>query len=338
MIGSAARPRRVLVTGGAGVIGSHLIDALLDRGETVFCLDTYETGDRGNLSHHADNPRLTLLERDVTDPPHLDVDQIYNLACPASPPQYKRDPIRTLRTSVLGAMAMLDLAHRTHARILQASTSEVYGDPFVHPQPESYNGNVNPIGPRACYDEGKRCAETLFFDYRRIHGVSIKVARIFNTYGPRMQSDDGRVVTNFIIQALRGTPLTIYGDGLQTRSLCYVADTVDGLIRLMESPDDVTGPVNLGNPTELTMLELAEKIIGLTGSSSPVLHLPLPEDDPRQRRPDISLARDVLGWAPNVALQDGLRATILHLRQKLVREGASCLPILPAALCHHALS
>ncbi|WP_029006854.1 UDP-glucuronic acid decarboxylase family protein [Azospirillum halopraeferens] len=313
--------KRVLVTGGAGFLGSHLCERLLAQGCEVLCVDNYFTGSRNNVAHLTNSPRFELLRHDVTLPLHVEVDEIYNLACPASPVHYRHDPIHTMKTSVLGAINMLGLAKRLNARILQASTSEVYGDPSVHPQPETYRGDVNPIGPRACYDEGKRCAETLFFDYHRRHGVEIKVARIFNTYGPRMHPEDGRVVSNFIVQALRGDPITIYGDGTQTRSFCYVDDLIDGFLALMDSPAAVTGPVNLGNPGEFTMLDLAEKVLKLTGSSSRIIHRELPQDDPRQRRPDITVARTVLGWRPRVPLDAGLKRTIAHFDALLGRPG-----------------
>jgi UDP-glucuronate decarboxylase len=302
--------RRVLVTGGAGFLGSHLIDRLIDAGHDVLCVDNLFTGTRDNLAHHHGNPRFEFLRHDVTFPLYVEVDEIYNLACPASPIHYQHDPVQTTKTSVHGAINMLGLAKRLGCKILQASTSEVYGDPAVHPQSEDYWGHVNPIGPRSCYDEGKRCAETLFFDYHRQHRLPIKVARIFNTYGPRMHPADGRVVSNFIMQALQGEPITIYGDGSQTRSFCYVDDLVDGLIRLMDSAADVTGPVNLGNPREFTVRELAEKIVDLTQSRSPIVQAPLPQDDPRQRRPDIAMAQRLLGWNPSIPLEDGLVTTI----------------------------
>ena len=308
---------RILVTGGAGFIGSYLCERLLDAGAEVLCVDNFFTGTRTNVGHLLPNPRFELMRHDVTMPLYVEVDQIYNMACPASPVHYQFDPVQTTKTSVHGAINMLGLAKRTKAKILQASTSEVYGDPEVHPQTEAYWGNVNPLGPRACYDEGKRCAETLCFDYHRQHGVAIKVARIFNTYGPRMHPNDGRVVSNFIVQALRGEAITLYGDGQQTRSFCYVEDLVDGLIALMATPGEVTGPINLGNPGEFTMRELAETIIDLTGSSSDLVHRPLPADDPRQRRPDITKARDVLGWAPTVALREGLTRTIAYFDEML---------------------
>jgi UDP-glucuronate decarboxylase len=307
--------KRVLVTGGAGFLGSHLCDRLVERGDEVLCADNFFTGTRDNIAHLIGNPRFELIRHDVTFPLYVEVDQIYNLACPASPVHYQHDPVQTTKTSVHGAINMLGLAKRLGARILQASTSEVYGDPAVHPQTEDYWGNVNPIGPRSCYDEGKRCAETLFFDYHRQHGLQIKVARIFNTYGPRMHPADGRVVSNFIVQALGGDPITIYGDGLQTRSFCYVDDLVGGLIALMDSPPDFTGPVNLGNPVEFTMLELAQQVIALTGSGSALVNEPLPADDPRQRQPDIALARARLGWEPEIPLNQGLEATIAYFRQ-----------------------
>jgi UDP-glucuronate decarboxylase len=302
--------KRVMVTGGAGFLGSHLCERLLAAGCDVLCVDNFYTGSKRNLITMLDNPYFELMRHDITFPLYVEVDEIYNLACPASPIHYQVDPVQTTKTSVHGAINMLGLAKRINARILQASTSEVYGDPSVHPQPESYWGNVNPIGPRSCYDEGKRCAETLFFDYRRQTGLGIKVARIFNTYGPRMHPHDGRVVSNFILQALRGEDITIYGDGSQSRSFCYVDDLVDGLIRLMETPEEVTGPVNLGNPGEFTILELAEQILGMIGSTSKLRFEPLPQDDPRQRRPDIALAESLLGWAPTVPLGEGLKRTI----------------------------
>jgi UDP-glucuronate decarboxylase len=309
--------KKILVTGGAGFLGSHLCKRLLDEGHSVICVDNFYTSTRQNLEALQTHPEFELLEHDVTIPLSVDVQQIYNLACPASPIHYQRDPVATTRTSVDGAIHMLDLATRTGARVLQASTSEVYGDPEVHPQQEDYWGNVNPIGIRSCYDEGKRCAETLFFDYYRQYQTDIKVARIFNTYGPRMLPDDGRVVSNFIMQALQQKDITIYGDGSQTRSFCYVDDLVEGLISLMESGDDLTGPVNLGNPGEFTILELAEKVIAMTGSTSKISFEPLPEDDPTQRQPDITLARNELGWEPKVSLDEGLVPTVAYF-QKLV--------------------
>nr|WP_260597143.1 UDP-glucuronic acid decarboxylase family protein [Sphingomonas sp. ZFBP2030] len=307
--------KRVMVTGGAGFLGSHLIDRLIERGDEVLCLDNLFTGTKQNIAHLRDHDRFEFMRHDVTIPLYVEVDEIYNLACPASPIHYQHDPVQTTKTSVHGAINMLGLAKRTGARIFQASTSEVYGDPVVHPQKEDYWGHVNPIGPRSCYDEGKRCAETLFFDYRRQHNLGIKVARIFNTYGPRMHPSDGRVVSNFIVAALKGEPIPIYGDGSQTRSFCYVDDLIEGFLRLMDSADDVTGPINIGNPGEFSMLELAEKVIAITGSKSEISYLPLPQDDPRQRRPDISLAHEKLGWAPTVALDQGLERTVAYFRQ-----------------------
>jgi len=308
---------RVLVTGGAGFIGSHLCDRLLDAGGDVLCVDNFYTGTRGNVAHLLKNERFELMRHDVTFPLYVEVDQIYNLACPASPIHYQFDPVQTTKTSVHGAINTLGLAKRLKAKILQAYTSEVYGDPKVPPQREDYWGNVNPLGARSCYDEGKRCAETLFFDYHRQHGLGIKVARIFNTYGPRMHPSDGRVVSNFIVQALKGDDLTVYGDGSQTRSFCYVSDLVEALLRLMATPAEVTGPVNLGNPGEFTMLELADKILRMTESRSKLVHKPLPADDPLQRQPDIALARKTLSWEPRVALEDGLRETIDYFKRTL---------------------
>lgn len=308
--------KRILVTGGAGFLGSHLCDRLLADGNDVICLDNLFTGSKDNIRHLLANPYFEFIRHDVTEPIRLEVDQIYNLACPASPVHYQYNPIKTARTSVLGAMNMLGLAKWTKARILQASTSEVYGDPKVHPQPESYWGSVNPIGIRSCYDEGKRLAETLFFDYHRQNGVDIRVIRIFNTYGSRMNPSDGRVVSNFIVQALRGEDITVYGDGTQTRSFCYVDDLIEGMVRMMEV-EDFTGPVNLGNPGEFTMLELAEKVIRLTGSRSRMVHEPLPGDDPAQRRPVIDLAKEKLGWQPTIELEEGLRRTIAYFREIL---------------------
>jgi len=302
--------RRVLVTGGAGFLGSHLCERLVAAGHDVLCLDNYFTGRRDNVAHLIGNPRFEIMRHDVTFPLYVEVDEIYNLACPASPVHYQHDPVQTTKTSVHGAINMLGLAKRLRAKILQASTSEVYGDPVVHPQTEDYWGNVNPIGFRSCYDEGKRCAETLFFDYHRQHKLRIKVARIFNTYGPRMHPQDGRVVSNFIMQALQGQPITIYGEGMQTRSFCYVDDLIEGLIRLMNTGDEITGPMNIGNPVEMTIRELAEAVIELTGSRSRLIHEPLPHDDPTQRRPDIGFARRALEWEPRVALKDGLARTI----------------------------
>ena len=304
----------VLVTGGAGFLGSHLCDRLIGAGHDVICVDNFFTGSKRNIEHLMGHPRFELIRHDVTFPLYVEVDQIYNLACPASPIHYQHDPIQTTKTSVHGAINMLGLAKRLKCRILQASTSEVYGDPAVHPQREDYWGNVNPIGPRSCYDEGKRCAETLFFDYHRQVGLEIKVARIFNTYGPRMAADDGRVVSNFIVQALRGEPITIYGDGEQTRSFCYGDDLVEGLIRLMDSPKDVTGPINIGNPVEFSIRQLAELVIAQTGARSKLVQMPLPKDDPRQRRPDITLARETLGWEPAVPLAQGLEKTIAYFK------------------------
>lgn len=309
--------KRILVTGGAGFLGSHLCDRLVADGHDVLCVDNFFTGRKANVAHLLGNPHFELMRHDVTLPLFVEVDEIYNLACPASPVQYQINPVQTTKTSVHGAINMLGLAKRLGAKIFQASTSEVYGDPDIHPQPETYWGKVNPIGPRACYDEGKRCAETLFFDYHRQHGLKIKVARIFNTYGPRMDPADGRVVSNFIVQALQGKPLTMYGDGLQSRSFCYVDDLIDGFVRLMDSPDDVTGPINLGNPCEFTMLELAEKVLAAVGGSSEIVYDPLPKDDPRQRQPVIDVAKAILAWEPSVALDDGLKKTIAHFDQEL---------------------
>jgi UDP-glucuronate decarboxylase len=313
---------RVLVTGGAGFLGSHLCDRLIADGCDVLAVDNLYTGSKENVAHLLDNPRFELMRHDVTFPLYVEVDAIYNLACPASPMHYQRDPVQTTKTSVIGAINMLGLAKRTGAKILQTSTSEVYGDPSVHPQTEDYWGNVNPIGIRSCYDEGKRCAETLFFDYRRQHGMPIKVVRIFNTYGPRMQAHDGRVVSNFIVQALRGEDITVYGDGSQTRCFCYVDDLVDGLVRMMATDDDVTGPINLGNTQEFTMLDLARKVIALTGSASCLKFVKLPEDDPRQRKPDLSRAYTQLGWTPTTALDFGLKRTIAYFEYLYGRDGA----------------
>jgi UDP-glucuronate decarboxylase len=304
--------KRILVTGGAGFLGSHLCDRLVEAGHDVLCVDNFFTGRRANVAHLLDHHRFELMRHDVTFPLYVEVDEIYNLACPASPVHYQHDPVQTTKTSVHGAINMLGLAKRTRAKIFQASTSEVYGDPAIHPQPEEYWGNVNPIGIRSCYDEGKRCAETLFFDYHRQHQLQIKVARIFNTYGPRMHPADGRVVSNFIVQALKGEAITIYGEGLQTRSFCYCDDLVEGFIRLMATDDDVTGPINLGNPGEFTMIELAENIIDLTGSASKLTFLPLPADDPKQRQPIIDKAKATLGWEPKVPLREGLAKTITY--------------------------
>jgi len=311
--------KRVLVTGGAGFLGSHLCERLLNDGHDVLCLDNFFTGSKDNILHLMDNPHLEVMRHDVTFPLYVEVDEIYNLACPASPVHYQFDPVQTTKTSVHGAINMLGLAKRTKAKIFQASTSEVYGDPHVHPQTEDYWGHVNPIGIRSCYDEGKRCAETLFFDYHRQHGLNIKVARIFNTYGPNMHPNDGRVVSNFIIQALKGESITIYGDGNQSRSFCYVDDLVEGWVRLMATPDGFTGPVNLGNPHEFTMLELAEQVLELTGSKSELVFKPLPSDDPRQRQPDITLAREQLDWEPKIELAEGLGKTIDYFRALLAR-------------------
>jgi UDP-glucuronate decarboxylase len=304
--------KRVLVTGGAGFLGSHLCELLLQAGNDVLCVDNYFTGTKRNIAHLMDDKRFELLRHDVTFPLYVEVDEIYNLACPASPIHYQFDPVQTIKTSVIGAVNMLGLAKRVKAKILQASTSEVYGDPEVHPQTEDYRGNVNPLGPRACYDEGKRAAETLFFDYHRQHGVRIKVVRIFNTYGPRMHPNDGRVVSNFIVQALRGDDITLYGDGSQTRAFCYVSDLLAGFLKLMATDDSVIGPVNIGNPHEISVRELAERVIALTGSKSKIVFRPLPQDDPTQRCPDITLARKLLDWQPSVALEDGLTRTIAY--------------------------
>jgi len=307
--------KRILVTGGAGFLGSHLCEKLLAQGHEVLCVDNFYTGQRSNIVHLLVNPSFEVLRHDICFPLYVEVDEIYNLACPAAPVHYQYDPVQTTKTSVHGAINILGLAKRLKARVLQASTSEVYGDPKVHPQPESYWGNVNPIGIRSCYDEGKRCAETLFFDYHRQHALRIKVARIFNTYGPRMHPDDGRVISNFIMQALRGKDVTVYGDGSQTRSFCYVDDLADGLIKLMDSPDDFTGPVNLGNPEEITILEIAGKIIYLTGSGSKVVYRPLTQDDPQQRKPGVSLAEERLQWKVRTPLEEGLKKTIAYFRQ-----------------------
>lgn len=304
----------VIVTGGAGFLGSHLCERLLAKGNEVLCVDNYFTGRKQNIAHLRTHPRFEEMRYDITFPLYVEVGQIYNLACPASPLQYQIDPVQTTKTCVIGAVNMLGLAKRVKAPILQASTSEVYGDPVVHPQPEGYWGHVNPIGIRACYDEGKRCAETLFFDYRRAYGVDTKVVRIFNTYGPRMRPDDGRVVSNFIMQALRGEPITVFGEGTQTRSFCYVDDLIEAMIRTMDQPPDFGGPLNIGNPCEFTILELAERVIRMTGSRSRIVHRPLPSDDPRQRRPDIGLAQERLGWEPTVSLEDGLKETIRYSR------------------------
>jgi UDP-glucuronate decarboxylase len=309
--------KRILVTGGAGFLGSHLCERLLNEGHEVLCVDNFYTGRKANIAHLLNNPYFEVIRHDITFPLYVEVDEIYHLACPASPVHYQFDPVQTTKTSVHGSINMLGLAKRLKIKILLASTSEVYGDPTVHPQPETYWGNVNPIGPRACYDEGKRCAETLFFDYHRQHRLKIKVARIFNTYGPRMHPNDGRVVSNFIVQALKGEDITVYGDGKQTRSFCYVDDMIDGLIRLMNTGDDFTGPVNLGNPEEYSILQLAETIIRLTGSKSRIVFKPLPPDDPKQRCPDITLARKVLNWQPTTPLEEGLKRTIEYFRNLL---------------------
>ena len=309
--------KRVMVTGGAGFLGSHLCDRLVDAGHEVLCVDNLFTGTKQNIAHLLSQPHFEFMRHDVTFPLYVEVDEIYNLACPASPIHYQHDPVQTTKTSVHGAINMLGLAKRLGCKILQASTSEVYGDPAVHPQTEDYWGNVNPIGPRSCYDEGKRCAETLFFDYFRQHQLPIKVARIFNTYGPRMHPADGRVVSNFILQALRGEPITIYGDGGQTRSFCYVDDLIDGLIALMGSSGEVTGPINLGNPVEFTIADLARQVIDLTGSTSQLVHVELPPDDPRQRKPDITKAGELLGWKPRVPLDQGLRSTIAYFQESV---------------------
>jgi UDP-glucuronate decarboxylase len=307
--------KRVLITGGAGFLGSHLCDRMIEAGNEVICLDNYFTGQRKNIVHLLDHANFELIRHDVIDPIKLEVDEIYNLACPASPIHYQYNAIKTMKTSVMGAINMLGLARRTKARILQASTSEVYGDPLVHPQREDYWGHVNPIGIRSCYDEGKRCAETLFMDYHRQNGVEIRLMRIFNTYGPRMNAEDGRVVSNFIVQALKGEPITIYGDGSQTRSFCYCDDNIEGMIRLMNG--EHMGPINIGNPNEFTMLELAEQVISLTGSKSEIVNMPLPQDDPKQRQPDITLAKKVLDWEPKVQLREGLEATIAYFEKDL---------------------
>ena len=308
---------KVLVTGGAGFLGSHLCDRLIKGGADVLCVDNFFTGSKANIAHLQNNPYFELMRHDITFPLYVEINSIYNLACPASPIHYQHDPVQTTKTSVHGAINMLGLAKRTRATILQASTSEVYGDPEVHPQTEDYWGRVNPIGPRSCYDEGKRCAETLFFDYHRQHQLAIKVVRIFNTYGPRMHPNDGRVVSNFIVQALRGEDITVYGSGEQTRSFCYVDDLIEAMLRMMQSSANITGPVNIGNPVEVTMLELAERIIALTGSKSKLCFKPLPQDDPKQRQPDISFAKSALKWEPKVSLEDGLKATIDYFRRTL---------------------
>jgi UDP-glucuronate decarboxylase len=315
MVRDYFRQKRILVTGGAGFLGSHLCDRLIAAGHEVLCVDNLFTGTRRNIAHLLDNPAFEFMRHDITFPLYVDVDQIYNLACPASPIHYQHDPIQTTKTSVHGAINMLGLAKRLNATILQASTSEVYGDPSEHPQREDYWGNVNPIGTRSCYDEGKRCAETLFFDYRRQLGLQIKVARIFNTYGPRMHPNDGRVVSNFIVNALKGIPITLYGDGSQTRSFCYVDDLIDGLVRLMETPDEVTGPINIGNPNEMSVKKLAEAVLVKTGSAAEIRLCDLPADDPKQRQPDITRAKELLGWEPKIGLDEGLSRTIEYFRQ-----------------------
>ncbi len=312
-----SRTKRILVTGGAGFLGSHLCERLLEAGHDVMCVDNFYTGTKRNIAHLLDNTNFEVIRHDVTFPLYVEVDDIYNLACPASPIHYQFDPVQTTKTSVHGAINMLGLAKRLRARIFQASTSEVYGDPEIHPQTENYWGRVNPIGIRSCYDEGKRCAETLFFDYRRQHNLNIKVARIFNTYGPRMHPNDGRVVSNFIVQALRGEPITLYGDGSQTRSFCYVDDMINAFLAIMETPGEVTGPINIGNPGEFTIRSLAEMVVELTGSKSRIEFRPLPSDDPRQRQPDITLARETLGWEPRTALKDGLLKTIAYFEETL---------------------
>jgi UDP-glucuronate decarboxylase len=317
----------ILITGGAGFLGSHLAERLIEKGCHVICVDNFFTGTRRNVEHLLDHRKFELIRHDVTFPLYIEVDQIFNLACPASPIHYQDDPVQTTKTSVHGAINMLGLAKRVRAKILQASTSEVYGDPAVHPQTEDYRGNVNPIGVRSCYDEGKRCAETLFFDYHRQHRLRIKVARIFNTYGPRMHPNDGRVVSNFVVQALLGKDITVYGDGTQSRAFCYVDDLIDGLLRLMESPDEVTGPINLGNPEEFTILALASAIITLTGSRSRILHKPRPEDDPRQRRPNIDRAQEWLGWKPQTPLRQGLERTIAYFEKLLSEQGVTSLSV-----------
>lgn len=313
--------KRVLITGGAGFLGSHLAERLLNEGAYVIALDNFYTGSHANIAHLRDNPNFELIRHDITHPLYVECDEIYNLACPASPIHYQRDPVQTTKTSVMGAINVLGLAKRLRAKVFQASTSEVYGDPHVHPQPEAYWGNVNTIGPRSCYDEGKRCAETLFFDYHRQHDLDIKVVRIFNTYGPRMHPNDGRVVSSFIVQALLGQNITVFGEGSQTRSFCYVDDLIEGFVRLMNSPKGITGPTNIGNPGEFTMLQLAEMVIDITGSKSKIVHLPLPQDDPKQRRPDITQARDQLGWEPKVPLRSGLEKTIKYF-DTLIKTGA----------------
>ena len=323
--------KRVLVTGGAGFLGSHLCERLIAEGHDVLCVDNYFTGRKDNIAHLLHNPLFEAMRHDVTFPLYAEVDEIYNLACPASPIHYQFDPVQTTKTSIIGAINMLGLAKRVKAKVFQASTSEVYGDPTVHPQTEDYRGNVNPLGPRACYDEGKRAAETLFFDYHRQHKTRIKVVRIFNTYGPRMHPNDGRVVSNFIVQALKGEPITLYGDGSQTRAFCFVSDLVEGFVRLMGTGDEVTGPVNMGNPHEIPVRELAERVIKLTGSDSKIVFRPLPQDDPTQRCPDITLARNLLGWEPKVPLEDGLQRTIAFFARLLAERGEPTMHATPAA-------
>jgi UDP-glucuronate decarboxylase len=313
--------KRVLVTGGAGFVGSHLCERLITEGHNVLCVDNYFTGRRENVAHLLSKPQFEAMRHDVTHPLSVEVDEIYSLACPASPVHYQHDPVQTTKTSVLGTINMLELANRLKAKIFQSSTSEIYGDPLVHPQPESYRGNVNPIGPRACYDEGKRCAETLFFDYYRQHNLRIRVARIFNTYGPRMHPNDGRVVSNFIVQALKGEPITLYGDGSQTRAFCYVDDMIEGFLRLMDAPDDITGPMNLGNPVEISIAALAELVVDLTGSRSRIIHQSLPVDDPIQRCPDITQSKALLNWQPCTELPSGLQRTITYFDQLLSERG-----------------
>jgi len=317
------RRKRILVTGGAGFLGSHLCEKLLEQGQEVICLDNFFTGTRDNILHLLKHPYFEVLRHDICNPLHVEVDEIYNFACPASPRHYQADPIQTTKTSVFGALHLLNLAQRLKCKIFQASTSEVYGDPHFHPQKEEYWGNVNPIGLRSCYDEGKRCAETLFFDYKRTHLVPIKVARIFNTYGPRMHPNDGRVVSNFIVQALKNQPITIYGDGTQTRSFCFVDDLIDVVIRFMNAPESIAGPINIGNPAEYRVLDLAQEILRLTGSCSPIIHKPLPSDDPKQRRPDISLAQSFLDWGPKTSLETGLKATISYFESILTHPNRS---------------
>lgn len=324
---NSMKRKRILVTGGAGFIGSHLCEKLLEQGNDVICMDNLFTGQKDNIRHLMKNPYFEFIRKDILEDIYVECDQIYNLACPASPVYYQYDPIKTGKTNVIGALHALGLAKRCHARILQASTSEVYGDPQIHPQPENYRGYVNPIGIRSCYDEGKRMAETLFFDYHRQHGLDIKVIRIFNTYGARMRLDDGRVISNFIVQALKEEDITIYGDGIQTRSFCYVDDLIDGMIKMMNSESGFTGPINIGNPGEFTMLQLANLIIELTGSKSKIVHKPLPQDDPMQRKPDIELAKQKLGWEPTIPLEEGLRKTINYFKSKLQEENETIKPI-----------